>query len=192
MKKSRSPAILSVIHHRQNPLEPNYIRYLESPWEVDSLCPKHFYLMLIKMVTWNNKSNSVILYKIKHNGEMEALKLISAYYSYIRLSVNTLRDRKGGRTPTASRQASRHETKKTKADVSIITQTSVRRFSRSHSFQLSSFLCVMSQTSCLDCYMSWLMPVCALPKLCSRLWTIKQFFVSVYRVYSVSTDNICM
>jgi hypothetical protein len=36
---------------------------------------------------------------------------------------------KGGRTPTASRQASRHETKKTKADVSIMTQTGVRRFS---------------------------------------------------------------
>jgi hypothetical protein len=31
----------------------------------------------------------------------------------------------GGRTPTASR----HETKKTKADVSIMTQTGVRRFS---------------------------------------------------------------
>jgi hypothetical protein len=36
---------------------------------------------------------------------------------------------KGGCTPTASRQASRHETKKTKADVSIMTQTGVRRFS---------------------------------------------------------------
>jgi hypothetical protein len=36
---------------------------------------------------------------------------------------------KGGRTPTASRQASRHETKETKADVSIMTQTGVRRFS---------------------------------------------------------------
>jgi hypothetical protein len=36
---------------------------------------------------------------------------------------------KGGRTPTASRQASRHETKGTKADVSIMTQTGVRRFS---------------------------------------------------------------
>jgi hypothetical protein len=36
---------------------------------------------------------------------------------------------KGGRTPTASRQASRHETKETKAGVSIMTQTGVRRFS---------------------------------------------------------------
>jgi hypothetical protein len=36
---------------------------------------------------------------------------------------------KGGRTPTASRQASKHETKETKADVSIMTQTGVRRFS---------------------------------------------------------------
>jgi hypothetical protein len=36
---------------------------------------------------------------------------------------------KGGRTPTASRQASKHEAKKTKADVSIMTQTGVRRFS---------------------------------------------------------------
>jgi hypothetical protein len=35
---------------------------------------------------------------------------------------------KGGLTPTASRQASRHVTKKTKDDVSIITQTGVRRF----------------------------------------------------------------
>jgi hypothetical protein len=35
---------------------------------------------------------------------------------------------KGGRTPTASRQASGHETKETKADVSIMTQTGVRRF----------------------------------------------------------------
>jgi hypothetical protein len=35
---------------------------------------------------------------------------------------------KGGRTPTASRQASRHETKEAKADVSIMTQTGVRRF----------------------------------------------------------------
>jgi hypothetical protein len=33
-----------------------------------------------------------------------------------------------GRTPTASRQASRHETKETKADVSIMTQTDVLRF----------------------------------------------------------------
>jgi hypothetical protein len=40
-------------------------------------------------------------------------------------SINT----KGGRTPTASRQATRHETKETKADVSIMTQTGVRRFS---------------------------------------------------------------
>jgi hypothetical protein len=37
--------------------------------------------------------------------------------------------RKGGRTPTASRQASRHETKKAKADVNIMTQIGVRRFS---------------------------------------------------------------
>jgi hypothetical protein len=36
---------------------------------------------------------------------------------------------KDGRTPTASKQASRHETKETKADVSIMTQTDVRRFS---------------------------------------------------------------
>jgi hypothetical protein len=36
---------------------------------------------------------------------------------------------KGDRTPTASRQASRHETKKTIADVSIMTQIGVRRFS---------------------------------------------------------------
>jgi hypothetical protein len=36
---------------------------------------------------------------------------------------------KGGRTPIASRQASRHETKETTADVSIVTQTGVRRFS---------------------------------------------------------------
>jgi hypothetical protein len=36
---------------------------------------------------------------------------------------------KGDRTPTASRQASRHETKETKADVSIMTQAGVRRFS---------------------------------------------------------------
>jgi hypothetical protein len=36
---------------------------------------------------------------------------------------------KGSRTSTASRQASRHETKETKADVSIMTQTDVRRFS---------------------------------------------------------------
>jgi hypothetical protein len=35
----------------------------------------------------------------------------------------------GGRTPTASRQAPRLETKETKADVSIMTQTGVRRFS---------------------------------------------------------------
>jgi hypothetical protein len=35
---------------------------------------------------------------------------------------------KGGRTPTASRQASRHERKETKADVSIMTKTGVRRF----------------------------------------------------------------
>jgi hypothetical protein len=33
---------------------------------------------------------------------------------------------KGGRTPTASRQASRHEKNETKADVTIITQTGVR------------------------------------------------------------------
>jgi hypothetical protein len=51
------------------------------------------------------------------------------------------------------------------ADVSIMTQTGVRRFSESHSFQLCSFLCVMSQTSCLDCYMSWRMPVCGLAKI---------------------------
>jgi hypothetical protein len=38
-------------------------------------------------------------------------------------------DCKGGRTPTASRQASRHETKETKVDVSIMTETGVRRFS---------------------------------------------------------------
>jgi hypothetical protein len=31
-----------------------------------------------------------------------------------------------------------------------------------------SFLCVMSQTSCLDCYMSWRMPVRGLPKV----WTV--------------------
>jgi hypothetical protein len=37
-------------------------------------------------------------------------------------------DTKGGRTPTASKQASRHETKETKADVSIMTQTGVQRF----------------------------------------------------------------
>jgi hypothetical protein len=36
---------------------------------------------------------------------------------------------KGGCTPTASRQTSRHETKETKADVSIMTQIGVRRFS---------------------------------------------------------------
>jgi hypothetical protein len=36
---------------------------------------------------------------------------------------------KGSRTPTASRQASRHETKETKAYVSIMTQTGVQRFS---------------------------------------------------------------
>jgi hypothetical protein len=72
---------------------------------------------------------------------------------------------KGGRTPNASRQASRHKTKATKADVSIMTQTGVRR---SHSFHLCSFLCVMSQILCLDCYMSWRMPVCGLPKA----WTV--------------------
>jgi hypothetical protein len=49
------------------------------------------------------------------------------------------------------------------ADVSIMTQTGVRRFSYSHLFQMCSFPCVMSQTSCLDCYMSWRMPVCGLP-----------------------------
>jgi hypothetical protein len=38
-------------------------------------------------------------------------------------------ERNGGQTPTALRQASRHETKETKADVSIMTQTGVRRFS---------------------------------------------------------------
>jgi hypothetical protein len=36
---------------------------------------------------------------------------------------------KVGRTPTASRQASRHEIKKTKADVNIMTQNGVRQFS---------------------------------------------------------------
>jgi hypothetical protein len=36
---------------------------------------------------------------------------------------------KGGRTPTASRQVLRYGTKETKADVSIMTQTGVRRFS---------------------------------------------------------------
>jgi hypothetical protein len=36
---------------------------------------------------------------------------------------------KGGRTPTASKQASRHETKETKTDVSIMTQIGMRRFS---------------------------------------------------------------
>jgi hypothetical protein len=36
-----------------------------------------------------------------------------------------------------------------------------------HSFQLCSFLCVMSQTSRLDCYMSWRMPVCGLPNIYS-------------------------
>jgi hypothetical protein len=36
---------------------------------------------------------------------------------------------KGSHTPTASRQASRRQTKETKADVSIMTQTGVRRFS---------------------------------------------------------------
>jgi hypothetical protein len=44
-----------------------------------------------------------------------------------------------------------------------MTQTGVRWFSGFHSFQLCSFLCVMSQTLCLDCYMSWRMPVCGLP-----------------------------
>jgi hypothetical protein len=34
---------------------------------------------------------------------------------------------KDGRTPTASRQASRHETKEIKADVSIMTHTGERR-----------------------------------------------------------------
>jgi hypothetical protein len=42
---------------------------------------------------------------------------------------NSFNPCKGGRTPTASRQASRHETKETKADVSIMTQTGVRWFS---------------------------------------------------------------
>jgi hypothetical protein len=36
---------------------------------------------------------------------------------------------KGGRTPTAPKQASRHKTKEIKADVSNMTQTGVRWFS---------------------------------------------------------------
>jgi hypothetical protein len=40
-----------------------------------------------------------------------------------------MNESKGGGTPTASRQASRHETKEKKSDVSIMTETGVRRFS---------------------------------------------------------------
>jgi hypothetical protein len=36
-------------------------------------------------------------------------------------------------------------------------------------FNCAHFFCVMSQTSCLDCYMSWRMPVCGLPNSSSTL-----------------------
>jgi hypothetical protein len=61
---------------------------------------------------------------------------------------------KGGRTPTA-RQASRHETKKIKADVSIMTQTGMGRFSKSHYFNCAPFFASyhrhrVSTVTCLD------------------------------------------
>jgi hypothetical protein len=53
--------------------------------------------------------------------------LLGALYDCIKRK--PLCEHKDGRTPTASRQASRHETKETKADVSIMIQTGVRQFS---------------------------------------------------------------
>jgi hypothetical protein len=65
------------------------------------------------------------------NGEAFYSVSVVNYCTVYRTSVvrSTFTISKGGRTSTASRQASRHETKKTKADVSIMTQTGVRRFS---------------------------------------------------------------
>jgi hypothetical protein len=51
---------------------------------------------------------------------------VTVFLFYYENGPNVTEKRKGGRTPTASRRASSHETK---ADVSIMTETGVRRFS---------------------------------------------------------------
>jgi hypothetical protein len=46
-----------------------------------------------------------------------------------------------------------------------------------------SFLCVMSQTSCLDCYMSWRMPVCGLP------YAFVSYLIPAWEVNSLSANE---
>jgi hypothetical protein len=67
--------------------------------------------------------------ELKLNESCSECILNYGFISKYEMPVTVAARSKGGRTAIALRQASRHETEETKADVSIMIQTGVRRLS---------------------------------------------------------------